>query len=224
MIQYIFLAMFFILGIIEIYGEVKNIFKITISLRCVMMPLLILFYVFAVPFNIDWFIVIALLFGLGGDIFLGLRNNEKWFIFGMISFLFNQIFYIIAFFLSITDITDFPLEGLFLIIPVILILIINLPKFINKTGEMKIPVLVYMGVILLMHIAAVLRLADHSGLSFIFIYLGSLSFIFSDSFVAIEMFGEKEKFPQIKIVVMSTYFLAQFYITLGAVMTSLLIF
>lgn len=186
-----------------------------------MMPLLILFYFFAVPFNIDWFIVIALLFGLGGDIFLGLRNKEKWFIFGMVSFLFNQVFYIISFFLSITDITDFPLEGLFLIIPVMLILFINLPKFINKTAEMKIPVLVYMATILLMHIAALLRLADYSGLSFILIYLGSLFFILSDSFVAMETFGEK--FPRIEVVSMSTYFLAQFYITLGAVMTSLLI-
>ena len=221
MIQYIFLTLFFIFGIIEIYGEVKNIFKITISLRCVMMPLIILFYVFAVPFNIDWFIVIALIFGLGGDIFLGLRNSEKWFLYGMISFLFNQIFYIIAFFLSITDITDFPLEGLFLIIPAILIIIINVPKFINKTEEMKIPVFVYIAAILLMHVAAILRLADYSGLPFILIYIGSLSFIFSDSFVAIETFGEK--FPKIEVVIMSTYFLAQFYITLGAVMTSLLI-
>jgi uncharacterized membrane protein YhhN len=222
MIHYLFLVLFFGLGIVEIYGEVRGIYKITISLRCIMMPLLILFYIFGAPFsNIDWLIVVALIFGLGGDIFLGLKNKEKWFIYGMASFLFNQIFYIISFFLSITDIAAFPLEGLFLFIPVVLIMLINLPKFINKTEEMKIPVLVYIAAILLMHIAAVLRLADYSGLPFVFVYLGSLSFIFSDSFVAIETFGEK--FPKIEIVVMSTYFLAQFYITLGALMTSLLI-
>ncbi|MFW9780714.1 MAG: lysoplasmalogenase [Candidatus Heimdallarchaeota archaeon] len=221
MLDYIFLILFFIVVIIELYGEIKENFKITIIFKALLMPMLIFFYLFGAPFGrIDWFIVVALIFGLGGDILLGLKNQEKWFLFGMLSFLLNQIFYIISFFLSISNIALFPLWGLFLLGPVILIIIINVPKFINKTEKMKIPVLVYMAAILLMHLAAIFRLAQYSGLPFIFIYMGSVLFVFSDSFVAIEAFGEK--FSGIRIVVMTTYTLAQFYITLGALLTSLL--
>lgn len=219
MIEYIFLILFFVVVIIEIISEIKENFKMIIIFKSLLMPMLILFYVFGAPFNrIDWLIVVALIFGLGGDILLGLQNQEKWFLFGMLSFLLNQIFYIISFFLSINDITLFPLWGLFLLGPAVLIIIINVPKFIKKTEKMKIPVLIYMAVILLMHIAAILRLAQYSGLPFTFVYIGSVLFIFSDSFVAIEAFGEK--FSGIKVVTMSTYTLAQFYITLGALLTS----
>ncbi|MFX1402410.1 MAG: lysoplasmalogenase [Promethearchaeota archaeon] len=218
MIEYIFLILFFVVVIIELYGEIKDNFKIIIIFKALLMPMLILFYVFGAPFDrIDWFIVIALIFGLGGDILLGLKNQEKWFLFGMLSFLLNQIFYIISFFLSISNLATFPLWGLFLLGPAVLIVIINVPKFINKTEKMKIPVIVYMATILLMHLAAIFRLAQYSGLQFIFIYLGSILFVFSDSFVGIEAFGEK--FSGIRIVVMTTYTLAQFYITLGALLT-----
>ena len=93
-----------------------------------------------------------------------LENEEKWFLFGMIAFLINQIFYIISFFRSITDITNFNSWGYFLLGPAILVLIFTVPRFINKTEDMKIPVLVYLVAILLMHIAAILRLAEFQGM------------------------------------------------------------
>jgi len=72
---------------------------------------------------------------------------------------------------------------------------------------------------LIMHISALLTLAEFNGLPFIFIYLGSLLYVFSDSFVAIETF-EKET-PQAGLIAMATYILCQLYITLGAVFISL---
>jgi uncharacterized membrane protein YhhN len=162
--------------------------------------------------------VVALLCGWAGDILLMLKD-EKWFLYGMVAFLLNQIFFIISFFISISDISDFNIWGLFLLGPVILTILFSVPRFINKTGDLKIPVLVYMIAILLMHIAAVLRLAEFAGLEFILIYLGSIFFIVSDVFLALNKWDEAAK--QKRIINMITYFLAQFYIALGAIFTSL---
>ncbi len=219
MIEYIFLALFFIFIIIEVFGEYKDNDKIIYITKPLLMPMLILFYIFGVIdissiTNVDWLIVVALIGGCAGDIFLMLKNEEKWFLFGMGAFLINQIFYILAFFFSITDYTTFNPGGLFLLGPAILILIFTVPRFLNKTEDMKIPVLVYMGAILLMHIAALVRLSTIQGLASILIYVGSISFIFSDSSIAVDKWAGE--FTNARFIIMTTYVMAQFYITLGA--------
>jgi len=219
MIEYIFFALFFIFAIIEVFGEYKDNDKIVYITKPLLMPMLILFYIFGVIdissiANVNWLIVVALVGGCAGDIFLMLKNEEKWFLFGMGAFLINQLFYILAFFFSITDYTTFNPWGLFLLGPAILILIFTVPRFLNKSGDMKIPVLVYMGAILLMHIAALVRLSTVQGLASILIYIGSISFIFSDSSIAVNKWAGE--FTNARFIIMTTYVMAQFYITLGA--------
>ena len=218
---FIFLILFFIVILIEMYGEFKDNNDLIIAFKPLAMPILVLFYIFAANFeNIDWFIIIALLCGGAGDFFLMLKNEDKWFLYGMIAFLLNQIFFIVSFLLSIEDITAFNPWGLFLLGPVSLIMLFTVPKFIKKTGDLKVPVLVYMIAILVMHISALLRLAQFTGLAFIFIYMGSIFFIFSDSYLALNKWDGESK--QKRMINISTYFLAQFYIALGAVFTSLI--
>ena len=225
MIEYIILVFFLIFAFVEIFAEFKDNDKIIYISKPLVMPLLILFYIFGVIESgsiaqVDWLIIIALIGGWGGDIFLMLKDEDKWFLPGMGSFLINQIFYTISFFLSITDFAALNLWGLFLILPALLILIFTVPRFVKNTGDMKIPVLVYMAAILLMHIAALLRIAQFQGLPFILVYVGSLSYIFSDAMLASNKWtGE---FTNARSIVMSTYFMAQFYITLGALLSSLL--
>ena len=225
MIEYIFLIIFFIVAIIEVFGEFKENTKIIYISKPTLMPLLILFYIFGVSETssidrVNWLIVVALIGGMGGDIFLMLKDEDKWFLPGMGSFLLNQIFYIISFFLSITDYTAFNLWGLFLIIPALLILTFTVPRFIGKTESMKIPVLIYMAAILLMHIAALLRIADARllGLPFVLIFIGSLSFIFSDASIAVNKWAGE--FKNARVIIITTYIIAQFYIVLGVLLTS----
>ncbi len=221
MIEYIFLILFFAVAIVEVFGEFKDTDKIIYITKPLLMPLLILFYVFGTPINkIDWLIVVALIGAFGGDTFLMLKNKDKWFIFGMGAFLINQIFYAIAFFLSITDIMAFNLWGLFLLGPAIFILFFTVPKFIKKTEAFKIPVIVYMAAILIMHIAAVLRLAEFQGLPFILVYLGSICYLFSDSFLALNKWERETR--EKRVIVMITYYMAQLCITIGVLLTSLL--
>ena len=129
MIEYIFLVIFFIIVIVEVFSEYKDNKKLEYCTKPLLMPLLILFYIFGVIegasiARVDWLIVVALIGGCAGDIFLMLKNQEKWFLFGMLAFLVNQIFYIISFFLSISNITNFDRWGLFLLGPAILMLIL----------------------------------------------------------------------------------------------------
>ena len=219
MVEYIFLALFFVFTAVEIFGEFKDNEKLIFFSKPLLMPLLILFYIFGVIeissiTQVDWFIVIALIGGCAGDVLLMLKDQDKWFLYGMGAFLVNQIFYIMSFLLSITDYTVFNVWGLFLLGPAILIMVFTLPRFINKTGDMKGFVLVYMAALLIMHISALLRIAEFQGLPFVLIYVGSLSYIFSDASLAVNKWtGE---FTNARFIVMTTYVMAQFYITLGA--------
>ncbi|MFX1377287.1 MAG: lysoplasmalogenase [Promethearchaeota archaeon] len=225
MIEYIFLVLFFIVALIEILAEFKDSKKIEYFTKPLLMPLLILFYFFGVVRStsvndVDWLIIVALLGGCAGDIFLMLKNEEKWFLFGMAAFLINQIFYIISFFLSISDISNYNAWGYFLLGPAVLILIFTVPRFIDKTKDMKIPVLVYLVAILLMHVAAIFRLAEFQGLPFLFVYIGSISFIFSDACIAMNKWAGE--FINARLIIMTTYILAQFYITLGLLLSATL--
>lgn len=225
MIEYIFLVIFFIVAIVAGYGEFKENRKLIYVSKPLLMPVLILFYIFGVIetssiTQVDWLIVVALLGGCAGDILLMLEDQDKWFIYGMGAFLINQVFYIVSFFLSISDYAAFNLWGIFLLGPVILILVFTVPRFIKNTEDMKIPVLVYMVALLLMHLAALLRLAEFQGLPFILVYVGSISFMFSDSSLAVDKWGGEIK--NARIIIITTYILAQFYIILGVLLSSLL--
>jgi uncharacterized membrane protein YhhN len=134
----------------------------------------------------------------------------------MIGFLVNQIFYIISFLIGIGDLTLFNAWGLFLFGPAVFIVAFTVPRFIKKTEDLKIPVLVYIGAILLMHTAAVIRLAVIQEISIIFIYIGSILFIFSDSILA--MIKWEGEFKHGRLLNLTTYFFAQFYIALGALL------
>jgi len=222
---YIFLITFFIVAIVEVFSEYKDKRKIELSTKPLLIPLLILFYIFGVIegvsiAKVDWLIIIGFLGGWAGDVLLMQKDQEKWFLFGMLAFLINQIFYIISFFLSIPNITNFNAWGFFLLEPVLLILLFTIPRFIAKAGEMKIPVLVYLVAILLMHFAAFLRLAEFQGLPFILVYVGSISFIISDSTIAVNKWDKE--ITQGRTIIMTTYILAQFNITLGVLITALL--
>lgn len=227
MIEYIFLVIFVFVAIVDIYGEFKENKKLIYGSKPLLMPLLILFYLFGVIetssiSRVDWLIIIALIGGTGGDIFLMLQDKDKWFLPGMGSFLLNQIFYIISFFLSITDYSSFNSWSIVLIIPALLILVFTVPRFLNKTEDMKIPVLVYMAAILLMHISALLRIADPrlQGLPFVLIFVGSLSFIFSDASIAVDKWAGE--FKNARVIIITTYIIAQFFIVLGVYLTSML--
>lgn len=156
------------------------------------------------------FTLLALVFSLLGDVLLMLVDaSANFFIGGLISFLLAHIFYVLVFLKKKNSANNvFP----FLIILVVYACgIFYLLK--DGLGDLLIPVIVYMLVILLMGIMAFLRRGSVSKNSFILVFLGALFFITSDSLLALNKFYEP--FPLASLSIMTTYALAQLFIVFG---------
>ena len=153
------------------------------------------------------YVVIALVFSWGGDVFLMMNDM---FIAGLASFLFAHIFYIIAYHktgaasgeLRSLDIIKFVLFGIVLIW-----------TLYPGLGDMLIPVLVYALVLLTMGIWAHKRRGATSAASFMLVSTGVILFVISDGLIAINKFAFEV--PAERILVMSTYIAAQYLIVRG---------
>jgi uncharacterized membrane protein YhhN len=224
MIGYIFLIIFFIVAVIDIYSLEKDNKKLEIITKPLLMPLLVLYYIFQLNFlGLDWLIILALIGGLIGDIFLIREDDDNAFLGGMLAFLLGHIFYIISFLITAgANLGRFPILGLILVGPVILNLLLAFPKFKDHLGDFKIPVMVYMGAILTMHITTILRLAVYDFLnpSFYLVWLGSVFFVLSDSIIATRAFNKEIDFPGRAIIPMITYVLAQYFIIQGVIFST----
>ncbi|MCV6624509.1 MAG: lysoplasmalogenase [Cellvibrionaceae bacterium] len=152
-----------------------------------------------------WF-RIALLFSAAGDILLETQFKLS-FPLGLSAFLVAQLIYAYrfwqhrrpqtAYIKEISAMAGFAAVMLYLLLP--------------HTGEMTIPVLFYMTAICTMGAGALAMQGSP------LIKLGAISFIFSDSVIALNKFIEP--FEAAGMVIMISYYLAQLLIVFGAVFT-----
>jgi uncharacterized membrane protein YhhN len=154
--------------------------------------------------------VLALLFSLAGDILLMFVNiSANFFIGGLIAFLLAHIMYILTF-TKKRNKTKSPL----LIVIALLVYAIGIFYIIkNGLGDMQIPVLLYLTVILTMVAMASLRKRKVSKTSYSLVFIGAVFFIISDSLIAIDKFYTQILFSRIFIIL--TYALAQYLIVNG---------
>ena len=132
-----------------------------------------------------YLLLAGLLLGMGGDIFLALPQG-KMFLFGLVSFLLGHLFYILAFF-SVAETSTWTWIGLL----TVCVLSIWIYSWLRPhLGSMNIPVLLYVIIISIMLSGAWTVLGDldlhRSGR--IMVFVGALSFYFSDVFVARDRF------------------------------------
>jgi uncharacterized membrane protein YhhN len=176
-----------------LYCEKKEILKAKLTVKTALSALFILTAIVQ-PHPIDsyyWFILLGLIFCLGGDVFLALPQ-EKMFRFGLVSFLLGHVFYVVAF-LYVAGINFWTFIGL-----TISAIISGGVYFWLRPhlGSMKIPVLCYIMVITAMVVGAWTVLAD-GGLAIggrALVFIGALGFYFSDIFVARQRFLKAEFF------------------------------
>jgi uncharacterized membrane protein YhhN len=148
-------------------------------------------------------IIAGLLFSLAGDVFLMLPTEQ--FVAGLVSFLMAHLFYIAAFThgsrlrYSIGTLLPFVLYG-------IVIFVVLSPSL----GEMKLPVLVYIVVILVMGWQAWERWQIIGQRVALIAVIGAILFIVSDSALAFNRF--REPFELARALNLSTYFAAQWFI------------
>jgi uncharacterized membrane protein YhhN len=145
----------------------------------------------------------ALLFCAAADIALELASG-KYFVAGLGLFLFAHIFFIITFS------RDFKFQKSRIPIIVLLVVYSMMMAFILTPSlkEMAVPVYVYMTALTLMGIFASLRVAKND-----FTLYGAISFIVSDSVLAINKF--MMPVAAVDYIVMVTYYLSLFLIVFG---------
>lgn len=151
-----------------------------------------------------------------GDISLMFqKEDEVYFLMGLISFFLAHVFYILSFRYWFYDNHHIPLIKkqpwmMFLLVAYALGLFRLLEPGL---GSMKIAVIAYMVIILLMVVMALNRFAKVSRKGFALVFAGALLFLVSDSFLAYNKFAEPV--PMAGAWIMLTYSAAQLLIMLG---------
>ncbi|MEO6346289.1 MAG: lysoplasmalogenase [Aquaticitalea sp.] len=209
-----FSIVFFIILIIElICGSTDSLLQLHyITKPSIVLSLLVFFWMESrsILKSIRNLTLLALGFSLLGDVFLMfVDHSPKYFMFGLVAFLLAHIMYILVF-LKHRNPKKRPL--LFLVFLLIyasgLFLLLK-----NGLGEMLVPVLIYMLVILAMAMTTFLREGKVSKTNYAFVTLGAILFLVSDSLLAINKFYES--FEIANILIMLTYGLAQYFIVFG---------
>lgn len=159
----------------------------------------------------------GLLFGLFGDSFLMFVDvNDMFFLYGLIAFLIGHIAYISAFFIDYTWATGIEKRASLTAIIVLTVFCLSFYLLLRRNlDDMGIPVLIYMIVISIMALMAVNRKGRVNTLSFNLIFWGAVCFVISDAILAYNKF--MKPLQGADILVITTYMLAQFLITIGAV-------
>jgi uncharacterized membrane protein YhhN len=205
----IWLILFIISAVTVFAGILFDVHMLYLTAKPLLMITLLLYFISASKGYPAWcfYVMAALIFSWGGDVFLMLDNM---FTAGLASFLVAHIFYIIAYQktgaasgkLKPLDIIKFVLFG------VVLIWVLY-----PGLGGMLIPVLAYALVLLSMGIWAHKRRGATTAVSFTLVTAGAMLFVISDGLIAINKFAFE--IPAERILVMSTYITAQYLIVQG---------
>ena len=152
-----------------------------------------------------YYLLVGLIFCLGGDVFLALPQKRMFFL-GLVSFLFGHIFYIFSFF-YVAQTSLWTWVGSLIVLAISGWVYFWLRPHL---GSMNLPVLLYVIVITAMVSGAFSVLGDanlHS-LGRIMVFSGALSFYFSDVFVARDRFLKNEFVN--RLVGLPMYYTGQF--------------
>ncbi|MEO8773696.1 MAG: lysoplasmalogenase [Gelidibacter sp.] len=209
-----FTALFIVILCIElICGSIESLQTLHYFTKpAILISLIIFFYIESrnVSKSLKWLVLAALAFSLVGDVFLMfVDQSPNYFMLGLISFFLAHLFYCWIFFTQKNSKTN-PI-GLIIVLTIFAFGLFYLLK--ENLGDLLIPVIFYIIIILTMVITAFLRKKRVSKKSFIYVFLGAILFVISDSILALNKFYMPLKFSSISI--MLTYGLAQFYIVTG---------
>lgn len=166
---------------------------------------LVIVYLVAVKKSNFWY-VSALFFSFWGDVLLLFK--EQYFVFGLASFLVAHILYIkiTAGFIKKISFQKIVLAC----IPFLTFLITLLYLIIDNLGEMKIAVIVYGIVISTFGVVSFLNYLQAKSTENLWLFLGTLIFIISDTLIALDKFYEPKEIYAVSV--MLTYIVAQYLI------------
>lgn len=162
-------------------------------------------------------VIAAIVFSFLGDVTLMFQGeHERYFMFGLASFLIAHLCYILAYHQHTRTQQTSPLSGIQkfrFALPIVLAGTGLITVLYNHLGDLKIPVTIYALVLIVMSLKALLRFGHTNQRSFWFVFIGALLFMVSDSILAINKFLVVLNHEG--VLIMSTYMLAQFFIVQG---------
>ncbi|HYG03183.1 MAG TPA: lysoplasmalogenase [Chryseosolibacter sp.] len=208
----IFLIVFVLVSVGELLSEFIDYPLLHTICKPLIMISLIAYYMSATT---DRSIVVigAMLFSLAGDVLL---MNDNYFIAGLVAFLTAHILYIFAYRQHQGVEQTNSLRGVHrirLAFPILLagsgLVVVLYPVL----GDLKIPVIIYAGVISFMALTALFRYGRTNTASFWLVFFGALLFMISDSILAINRF--LTELPLSGFWIMLTYISAQYLIAAG---------
>lgn len=216
----IFSGFFSLLVVNEIVaGYYRDSFELWYLFSKPLLLLSIITYFVAVTRNMphsfrNWLLA-GFLFSWLGDISLMFQSTELYFLLGLASFFLAHVCYIMAFRLWIFDNMEIPLlkRHPWMIVLLVLYGIGYFRLLEPGLGQMKIPVIAYMAVILLMVIMALNRFKKVTRRGYSLIVAGAFLFLLSDSILAYNKFIDRIDFAGIWI--MLSYSFAQLLIMRG---------
>jgi uncharacterized membrane protein YhhN len=198
--------------IINLWAETRNIEVLRYYSKPLLMPLLAFYYWIMVP-ETNFLVLAALWVAFVGDVLLMFPEKKTFFILGLLAFLACQFCYLIFFALA----SSFPygIPPLFWSVSLAyagagIFIYMKLKKNLE---DMKVPVIIYMVVILTMGFVCAARYFTSSGSAYWLPLVGSTLFILSDTILAWDRF--RKPVPYRGLFVMSTYIAAQVLIVLG---------
>lgn len=203
---------FIIIAVGDIVAIKYDKLKLRYVTKTLLIPLIALFYIVSIA-NLNGMVLSALICCFLGDFFLLWSQKKAFFIAGLLSFLMGHIFYTIAFLQTTSFLSGIPKWFYFSLFPYIWYGIFILKKLNPYLCSMKVPVIVYLIVILIMSFTSFSRIWALKGVSFWLPFTGSIFFIASDSLLAFRNF--KLKLSRGWISIMITYILAQLLIIFG---------
>ena len=208
------IALYVFVSLLELVGELFSQKVLINATKPLLMPILIVFVFQNTKFKSPLIsLYIALLFSaIGDDLLLFSSLSDIYFLLGLLSFLVTQVFYCFIFYKLIKWKKNRKIS-LILVFFYFSYLLCFLSLVFPYFGELIVPVLIYAFVIAIMGLLGFISGFQSNNN---FIILGSILFVISDSFIALNKFyfvSISSDFLQ--VIIMLTYVIAQFFLAVG---------
>lgn len=146
--------------------------------------------------------IVGLLFSMLGDFILDLQG-QGWFLYGLGAFFIAHVFYILC-----LSKWQFDRKAVFVVLILSVYAASMLYLLLPHLGELKIPVIAYLLILFVMCLCSIFSIRSN-----VWMKVGGISFLVSDSILGLNMFYAP--IPLSPILIMSTYYLAQYSLVRG---------
>lgn len=209
------MSAYVLVGVLNVIAEATSNGDGVLMTKPLLMPLLLAWLIVAAwgrwSAPLRW-LAVGLVFAWAGDLFL-LGEGDLSFLLGLAAFLLMQVCYLVAF-------LRVPGPGLvrawkIALVPYVALWVLLVVLVWPGAGDLRIPVLVYSGVIIAMAVGAldlVLRLPQALAWR---VAAGALLFVVSDALIALTSFGPMTASRGTSALIMATYIAAQGLIVTG---------